>query len=218
MIDLEKALFTLKNVQSGNIDGVMLDRVIKDIETELNKKANKTSGCANIAKCAEKIIKSTYDRYTFRGKMLPTAGGSLFCDGYRILWTSADVNTIIADKVEADFPDKVYRMIKDAENNACECLELPSAGELKQIKKLALLENPKKSSRDKVRIGYCVGEKISFNIDYLIEAIEATGANTLAYASSKAPAVLKSDKEDIKAVILPINAKNTASGVFVMHC
>lgn len=156
MIDLEKALFTLQNVQNGNIDNVSIERVIEDIKAELRKKANKASGCADVAKCAEKIIKGTDNYNHFRGKMSPSAGGSLFTDGYRVLWASADVDTVNADKVEPGFADRVFGMLKTTLDTCTEFLELPSAAELKQVKKLLKLESPKAK-----KFAFCVDGKIS---------------------------------------------------------
>ena len=192
----------VKNKGSISIDQFRrLKELLEDLQNEARTKANKAAGVADVEKAFKAIIKSaekTYNR-NLHGAFM--RGNYIYAsDGHRIIRTNKMVDLPTAKGVAADeFWAKAENDIHRHEE-----VELPNIADF-----MVDVKTMQKQAGRNATILYTFENGLTVNAVYLLEAMKATGAETLVKdeEATKKPFFLYG--EDMDVMLLPVYSGNS---------
>lgn len=176
--------------------------LIYDLENEIREKGIKKAGKSDLLQAAKNILKSA-KKCSYKPD-LHTAfmcnENQVFCDGFQALILSGEK---ILD-IETN-PRTVFNVINSIPKTTEKTLVLPSIADLNivlnEYKSLHTKQNPILRFYDEDK-----NLLIGFNPEFIINAIKATGSNTLHFNRHNTAALVKSENVDF--LIMPVNVKS----------
>ena len=192
-----------------------LCQAIEDLNAEIRQENNRLSGSSNIAAAAASILKSgkASGNRALSGSWT-VDGKQYVCDGHRIMEILQPIELEpLPDDVK---PFDVKKIFTDLGKNP-EAFQLPTYGELKSMLQKARAAWRLENGRRKVRFLFQIENGPALNAEYLLDALRATGADTLRTVKSNkgtfiCPCYLESDAA--RVLLLPVNVQaGKAAGI-----
>ena len=185
-----------------------LCQAIEDLNAEIRAENNRFSGSANIAAAAASIIKGGKASGNLALSGSWTVDGKQYvCDGYRMMEILQPIELEpLPDDVK---PVDVKKIFTGPEDDS-EVFPLPTYGELKSMLQKARAAWRLENGRRKARFLFQIENGPALNADYLLDALRATGADTLKTVRNHkgkfvSPCYLESDAA--RVLLLPINSQ-----------
>lgn len=216
-------LALLENIRAcgevNYLNSAALSEAINDLSAEIRQENNRLTGSGSLAAAAGSILKSgkASGNRSISGAWTAENGRQYVCDGFRVLEILSPLDLEpLPDGVK---PVDAGAFFKDELVNGPEVLDLPTAGELKTliqgVKADARMNGRKTGKYFKVLYKFPCG--LALNAEYLLNAIQATGANHLRTSKSSAgrfscPCYLVGDAA--RVCLLPVNSANGPAGCF----
>lgn len=173
-----------------------IKELLEDIQEDVRRKANKAAGTTNVAKAFKSVIKSAkkVNNSDLQGAF---RDGEYICvcDSHRAMRTKADISLPMAKGIKLDtIYKKMWERITSREE-----IHLPDRAEL-----LTEVKTCRKRVGSKGAVNYTFEDGLTVNAEFLLDAMEATGADILTRQHGDTRNGMIIEGNGVEALLLPV--------------